>query len=79
MSGGLRLRALGAVVPSILAFDVNKSLLEIRYMVALFERLFGGGRLVNESYAQLILYSEAMDLAGGPTRHSLSSHRPCGT
>jgi 2-haloacid dehalogenase len=56
----------GAVVPSILAFDVNESLLDIRHLVPLFERLFGDGKFVNEWYAQLILHSEAISLAGGP-------------
>ena len=36
----------GAVVPSILAFDVNDSLLTIRYLAPLFERLFGDRKLV---------------------------------
>jgi 2-haloacid dehalogenase len=67
----------GAVVPSILAFDVNDSLLDIRHFAPLFERLFGDGKLVNEWYTQLILYSEAITLAGGPTRHSLIYRRPC--
>jgi 2-haloacid dehalogenase len=56
----------GAVVPSILAFDVNDSLLNIRHLAPLFERLFGDGKFVNEWYTQLILYSEAITLAGGP-------------
>jgi 2-haloacid dehalogenase len=56
----------GAVVPSILAFDVNESMLDIRHLAPLFKRLFGDGNFVNEWYAQLILYSEAIDLAGGP-------------
>jgi 2-haloacid dehalogenase len=56
----------GAVVPSILAFDVNDSLLNIWHLAPLFERLFGDGRLVNEWYTQLILHSQAITLAGGP-------------
>ena len=67
----------GAVVPSILAFGVNDSLLNILHLAPLFERLFGDGKLVNEWYTQLILYSEAITLAGGPTRHSLIYRRPC--
>lgn len=54
----------GAVVPSILAFDVNESLLDIQHLAPLFERLFGDGKFVNEWYAQLVLYSEAITLAG---------------
>jgi 2-haloacid dehalogenase len=42
----------GAVVPSILAFDVNDSLLNIRHLAPLFERLFGDGKLVNEWYTR---------------------------
>ena len=56
----------GAVMPSILAFDVNDSLLDIRYLAPLFERLFGAGMHGDEWYTQLILYSEAIALAGGP-------------
>ena len=55
-----------AVAPSILAFDVSDSLLDIRHLAPLFERLFGDGKLVNEWYTQLILHSEAITLAGGP-------------
>jgi len=40
----------GAVAPSILAFDVNDSLLDIRHLAPLFERLFGDGKFVNEWY-----------------------------
>jgi 2-haloacid dehalogenase len=56
----------GAAVPSILAFDVNESLLDIQHLAPLFHRLFGDGKFVNEWYAQLILHSEAITLAGGP-------------
>jgi 2-haloacid dehalogenase len=56
----------GAVVPSILAFDVNESMLDINHLAPLFKRLFGDGRVVNEWYAQLVLYSEAITLSGGP-------------
>jgi 2-haloacid dehalogenase len=56
----------GAVVPSILAFDVNDSLLNIWHLAPLFERLFGDEKFVNEWNTQLILYSEAIALAGGP-------------
>ena len=56
----------GAVMPSILAFDVNDSMLDIQHLAPLFERLFGDRKLVDEWYAQLVLYSEAITLAGGP-------------
>jgi 2-haloacid dehalogenase len=54
------------MVPSILAFDVNESTLDINHLQPLFERLFGDGRFVDEWYAQLVLYSEAITLAAGP-------------
>ena len=54
------------VVPSILAFDVNESMLDIQHLGPLFKRLFGDEKFVNEWYAELVLYSEAIDLAGGP-------------
>ena len=56
----------GAVVPSILAFDVNESTLDINHLAPLFKRLFGDEKVVNEWYAQLVLYSEAITLSGGP-------------
>src|ERR1700722_5162913 len=56
----------GAVMPSILAFDVNDSMLDIQHLAPLFERLFGDRKFVEEWYAQLVLYSEAITLAGGP-------------
>jgi 2-haloacid dehalogenase len=54
----------GSVVPSILAFDVNDSLLDIRHLAPPFERLFGDGKLVNDGYTQLTLYSQAITLEG---------------
>jgi 2-haloacid dehalogenase len=54
------------MVPSILAFDINESMLDINHLKPLFKRLFGDGKFVNEWYAQLVLYSEAITLAGGP-------------
>ena len=65
------------MVPSILAFDVNDSLLDIRHLAPLFERIFGDGKFVNERFTQLILHSEAITLAGGPTYRSLIYWRPC--
>jgi len=56
----------GPVMPSILAFDVNESTLDINHLQPLFKRLFGDGKVVNEWYGQLVLYSEAITLAGGP-------------
>ncbi|WP_074121064.1 hypothetical protein [Bradyrhizobium sp. AS23.2] len=67
----------GAVLPSILSFDVNDSLLNTRHLAPLFERLFGDGKLVNERYTQLILYPEAITPAWGPTHHSSIYRKPC--
>jgi len=54
----------GAVVPSICVFDVNETLLDIEFLAPLFERLFGDSRVLREWFGQLILYSEAITLAG---------------
>ena len=54
------------MAPSILAFDINESMLDINHLQPLFKRLFGDGKYVNEWYAQLVLYSEAITLAAGP-------------
>src|ERR1700744_907680 len=56
----------GTLTPSILAFDVNESTLDINHLGPLFRQLFGDEKFVNQWYAQLILYSEAITLAGGP-------------
>jgi 2-haloacid dehalogenase len=56
----------GSVVPSIIAFDVNESTLDINHLSPLFQRLFGDGKAVNEWYAQLVVYMQAITLAGGP-------------
>jgi 2-haloacid dehalogenase len=54
------------MMPSIIAFDINESTLDINHLGPLFRRLFGDEKVVNEWYAQLILYSEAITVAGGP-------------
>lgn len=54
------------MIPSVLAFDVNELILDIQHLGPLFHRLFGDKKLVNEWYGQLVLYSEAITLAGGP-------------
>jgi 2-haloacid dehalogenase len=53
-----------AVVPSICVFDVNGTLLDVDDAGPLFQRLFGNWKVVREWYDQLILYSEAITLAG---------------
>ena len=54
----------GAVVPSICVFDVNEALLDIEFLAPLFQRLFGDRKVLREWFGQLILYSEAITLAG---------------
>ena len=51
--------------PSVIVFDVNETLLDIEVLTPLFERVFGDGRVMREWFAQLVLYSEAVTLAGG--------------
>ena len=48
----------------IIVFDVNETLLDIEVLAPLFERVFGDRRVMREWFAQLILYSEAITLAG---------------
>ena len=50
--------------PSILVFDVNETLLDIDHLEPLFERAFGDAGAMREWFAQLVLYSEAIALAG---------------
>jgi 2-haloacid dehalogenase len=49
---------------SILVFDVNETLLDITTLEPLFDRVFGNRYLLREWFAQLILYSQTMTLAG---------------
>ena len=51
--------------PSVIVFDVNETLLDIEALAPLFARLFGEGRVLREWFAQMVLYSEALTLAGG--------------
>ncbi len=53
-----------AGTPSVLVFDVNETLLDIAHLEPLFERTFGTAGAMREWFAQLILYSEAITLAG---------------
>jgi hypothetical protein len=54
----------GPVVPSICVFDVNETLLDIEFITPLFQRLFGGRKVLREWFGQLILYSNAITLSG---------------
>jgi len=47
-----------------LVFDVNETLLDLETLTPQFVRIFGDGRVMREWFAQLILYSEALTLAG---------------
>ena len=50
--------------PSVIVFDVNETLLDIETLEPFFVRLFGDRRTLRDWYAQLVLYSEALTLAG---------------
>lgn len=47
-----------------LVFDVNETLLDLETLKPHFARIFGDGNVMREWFAQLILYSEALTLAG---------------
>ena len=51
-------------VPSIIVFDVNETLIDIESIGPFFERVFGDRKVVREWFNQLILYSDAITLAG---------------
>jgi len=48
----------------ILIFDVNETLLDLDTLAPHFERMFGRRAAMREWFAQLILYSQALTLAG---------------
>ncbi|OBJ21006.1 haloacid dehalogenase, type II [Mycobacterium sp. 1245499.0] len=50
--------------PSVLIFDVNETLLDIESIAPLFGELFGDDGVLREWFAQLIMYSTAITLAG---------------
>jgi 2-haloacid dehalogenase len=50
--------------PYILVFDVNETLIDIEWLSPLFERIFGDQRILREWFNQLVLYSNAITLAG---------------
>jgi 2-haloacid dehalogenase len=51
--------------PSILVFDVNEALLDVKVMAPLFARIFGGGQVLREQRVQLVLYSNVVTPSGG--------------
>ncbi len=48
----------------ILVFDVNETLLDLGHLEAVFVRLLGDRRSMREWFAELILYSQSLTLAG---------------
>lgn len=50
--------------PSVLVFDVNETLLDIESIAPLFAELFGDEGVLREWFAQLIMYSMTITLAG---------------
>lgn len=50
--------------PNVLVFDVNETLLDIEVLQPLFLRLYGNAWSMREWFAQLILYSQVLSLAG---------------
>ena len=50
--------------PPVLVFDVNETLLDIEHLTPLFERVFGDGMVMREWFAQMIVYAQAITLAG---------------
>jgi 2-haloacid dehalogenase len=51
-------------VPSILVFDINETTLDIEHTAPVFERVFGNKAVLREWFAELVLYSNAISLAG---------------
>ncbi|KTR03584.1 haloacid dehalogenase [Aureimonas ureilytica] len=50
--------------PSVIVFDVNETLLDITVLEPLFARLFSDASVMRQWFAELILKSEALTLAG---------------
>lgn len=48
----------------IIIFDVNETLLDITTLEPLFDRVFGDASVLREWFAELILYSQTLTLAG---------------
>ena len=47
-----------------IVFDVNETLLDLESLTPTFERIFGDRLALRRWFAELILYSEALTLAG---------------
>lgn len=50
--------------PSIIVFDVNETLIDIDSLAPFFQRMFGDREILREWFNQLVLYSNAITLAG---------------
>jgi hypothetical protein len=48
----------------LIVFDVNETLLDLESLTPTFERIFGERSVLRLWFAQLVLYSEALTLAG---------------
>jgi 2-haloacid dehalogenase len=48
----------------VLVFDVNETLLDLDHLTPLFAAWFGRGEVMREWFAQLILYSQTLTIAG---------------
>jgi 2-haloacid dehalogenase len=54
----------GSVMPRVIVCDVNETLLEVGALRPHFERAFGDGRVLDEWFSTVLLYSEVATLAG---------------
>jgi 2-haloacid dehalogenase len=52
-------------MPAVLVFDVNETLLDLKVLEPQFEKGFADGRALNDWFHQVILFAEALTLAGG--------------
>src|SRR5215813_6827301 len=50
--------------PSVVVFDLNETLIDIKALNPLFERVFGDRRVLREWFGQLVLYSMTTTLSG---------------
>ncbi|MBU2956093.1 haloacid dehalogenase type II [Paracoccus sp. 1_MG-2023] len=48
----------------VLVFDVNETLLDLESLAPIFARIFGDGAAMREWFAQLVLYSQSLTIAG---------------
>lgn len=60
--------------PSVLVFDVNETLIDIDSLAPLFGERFGDERVLREWFAQLVMYSMTVTLAGNYVDFSALAH-----